>query len=93
MIEPAYSKYLACYGEKTIEGRTYSKLIFFIDEQSCCLSCTTDGGGEINSVRTTEYPYNEADHNYRDAYRDVASYSTSLENLQEQVIGLEPGVI
>ena len=93
IINTGTDNLLACYGEKTIEGETYGKLLFFIDNRTYCLACTTDAGGKIESVQETVVTYDDADHDYRDAYRDVGSLSTSLNELKEAVNGLVPDTI
>lgn len=84
---------LACYGEKTIEGETYGKLLFFIDDQDWCFVYPGEPGHAIVSVFASDYPISEAEHDWRDARRDVGSLATTKNQLEEAVRGLVPSSI
>lgn len=84
---------LACYGEKTIEGETYGKLLFFIDDEDWCFTYFGDANNAIVSVFPSDYPLSEAEHDWRDVRRDVGSFATTKEQLEEAVHGLVPSSI
>lgn len=84
---------LACYGEKTIEDETYGKLLFFIDDEENCFTYNEDANQSIDTVDNTEYAFSEAAHDWRDVRRDIGSFATTKEELQEAVHGLVPASI
>jgi hypothetical protein len=84
---------LACYGEKTIEGETYGKLLFFIDDDENCFTYDEDANHAIESVNDSEYALSEAEHEWRDVRQDVGSCATTKEQLEEAVHGLVPSSI
>lgn len=84
---------LACYGEKTIEGETYGKLLFFIDDEENCFTYNEDTNHAINSIIDSEYALSEAEHEWRDVRQDVGSLATTKEQLEEAVHGLVPSSI
>lgn len=84
---------LACYGEKTIEGETYGKLLFFIDDEENCFTYNEDANHAIDSVTDSEYQLSQAEHEWIDVRQDVGSFETTKEQLEEAVHGLVPSSI
>lgn len=84
---------LACYGEKTIEGETYGKLLFFIDDEDLCFVYPGEPGHAIEGLFVSDYPLSEAEQDWRDVRRDVGALATTTEKLLEAVRGLVPSSI
>lgn len=81
---------LACYGEKTIEGQLYKKLIFFATSEDKCISYHSDEDFAIEYATESDISVQDAEHELRDAYVDTTSLQTSVEKVTEYCHGIVP---